>query len=89
MITEADTCRTLVLPKLYAAGWTDDQIAEQCRPNLVEYLELAPGEAALLHNSLLHSSDVNRTDVSRRAFSVCYMDGRTVSKSGEHFSKVF
>ncbi|HWY75666.1 MAG TPA: DEAD/DEAH box helicase, partial [Verrucomicrobiae bacterium] len=30
MPTEADTCRTLVLPKLYAAGWTDEQIAEQC-----------------------------------------------------------
>jgi type I restriction enzyme R subunit len=29
MGTEADTCRTLVLPKLYAAGWTDDQLAEQ------------------------------------------------------------
>lgn len=29
MSTEADTCRTLVLPKLYAAGWTDDQLAEQ------------------------------------------------------------
>lgn len=29
MASEADTCRTLVLPKLYAAGWTDDQLAEQ------------------------------------------------------------
>ncbi len=29
MPTEADTCRTLVLPKLYMAGWTDDQLAEQ------------------------------------------------------------
>lgn len=28
-ITEADTCRRYVLPKLYAAGWTDDQINEQ------------------------------------------------------------
>jgi type I restriction enzyme, R subunit len=27
--TEADTCRKYVLPKLYAAGWTDDQISEQ------------------------------------------------------------
>lgn len=27
--TEADTCRKFVLPKLYAAGWTDDQISEQ------------------------------------------------------------
>ena len=26
--TEADTCRVYVLPKLYRAGWTDDQIQE-------------------------------------------------------------
>ncbi len=29
MITEADTCRRYVLPKLYEAGWSDDQINEQ------------------------------------------------------------
>src|SRR5436309_11319510 len=29
MSTEADTCRDFVLPKLYAAGWKDDQIVEQ------------------------------------------------------------
>jgi type I restriction enzyme R subunit len=29
MLTEADTCRKYVLPKLYAAGWDDDQIFEQ------------------------------------------------------------
>ena len=29
MATEADTCRTHVLPGLYKAGWTDDQIREQ------------------------------------------------------------
>ncbi len=29
MMTEADTCRKYVLPKLYAAGWNDDQINEQ------------------------------------------------------------
>lgn len=28
-LTEADTCRKYVLPKLYASGWTDDQISEQ------------------------------------------------------------
>jgi type I restriction enzyme R subunit len=27
--TEADTCRQYVLPKLYSAGWDDDQIREQ------------------------------------------------------------
>jgi len=29
MSIEADTCRQYVLPKLYAAGWNDDQISEQ------------------------------------------------------------
>jgi type I restriction enzyme, R subunit len=29
VITEADTRRKYVLPKLYAAGWSDDQISEQ------------------------------------------------------------
>ena len=29
MITEADTCRQYVLPKLYSAGWTDGSIREQ------------------------------------------------------------
>jgi hypothetical protein len=29
MTTEADTCRRYVLPKLYAAGWNDDQISER------------------------------------------------------------
>ncbi len=29
MITEADTCRKYVLPKLYSSGWSDDQINEQ------------------------------------------------------------
>lgn len=28
-LTEADTCRRYVLPKLYSAGWIDDQISEQ------------------------------------------------------------
>jgi len=28
-ISEADTCRKYVLPKLYDVGWTDDQISEQ------------------------------------------------------------
>jgi type I restriction enzyme, R subunit len=28
-LTEADTCRKYVLPKLYAAGWDDDRISEQ------------------------------------------------------------
>ncbi len=29
MLSEADTCRTYVTPRLRAAGWSDDQITEQ------------------------------------------------------------
>ena len=28
-MTEADTCRTYVVPKLHNAGWSDEQIREQ------------------------------------------------------------
>ena len=43
----------------------------------------------LLHNWLLHRSDVNRTPIPRRAFSVCYMDGRTRANDGQIFTPVF
>ena len=56
---------------------TPEQEAEICAPEKIEYLELEPGEAVLLHNWLLHSSDVNKTESPRRAFSVCYIDARS------------
>jgi type I restriction enzyme, R subunit len=46
MPTEADTCRTLVLPKLYAAGWTDDQLAE--RRTSTKGRSIPRGESGLL-----------------------------------------
>lgn len=68
---------------------TPEQAKQYGPPERVEYLELQAGEVALLHNWLLHGSDVNKTDTPRRAFSVCYMDGRTRSKSGKSFSVIF
>ena len=53
------------------------------------YMELAAGESVLLHNWLLHASDVNHTDIPRRAYSVCYMDARTVSTSTEKYTTIF
>ena len=54
------------------------------------FLELAAGDVALLHNHLLlHASDVNRSDTSRRAFSVCYMDARTVTANGATFIRLW
>ena len=79
----------LVNPDHPSGFLSEAQAAEQCPPEKVVYLELEAGEVVLLHNWLLHSSDVNRTDISRRGFSVCYMDARTVSRSGQEFTPIF
>ena len=68
---------------------TPEQGIENAPPEKVEFLELAAGEAVLLHNWLLHRSDTNTTDISRRAFSVCYMDARTTSSHGDTFPLIF
>lgn len=75
----------------HPSGWlTEQQAHRYCPPDKVVALELAPGESVLLHNWLLHASEINDTDVARRAFSVCYMDGRTTDiGSGNHFTRVF
>lgn len=66
-----------------------EQVAAHCSGKS-EFLELKPGETVLLHNWLLHRSDKNHSNQSRRAFSVCYMDGRTRNKRhAEHFTTVF
>jgi hypothetical protein len=53
-------------------------------------LEVAAGEAILLHNLLLHRSGVNRTTHPRRAFSTAYMDALTRDrKTGQTFPRVF
>lgn len=53
-------------------------------------LEVAAGEAILLHNFLLHRSGVNRTSIPRRAVSVAYMDAATRERTtGEAFPQVF
>ncbi|MEO7718931.1 MAG: phytanoyl-CoA dioxygenase family protein [Capsulimonas sp.] len=68
---------------------SEEQVAEHCDPARIVYLEMEPGEAVLLHNWLLHRSDTNSTPQSRRAFSVCYMDGDTVASSGSHFTPLW
>ncbi len=61
-----------------------------CREEAIEYLEVAAGEALLMHNWLLRRSDVNRGGTPRRALSACYMDGRTVNTlSGKRYPIVF
>jgi phytanoyl-CoA hydroxylase len=68
---------------------TREQAAEYCSADKVEFMEVPEGESVLMHNWLLHGSDVNRTDIPRRAFSVCYMDARTVPNNGEKFTTIF
>jgi polysaccharide pyruvyl transferase WcaK-like protein len=61
-----------------------------CPDEAITYLEVEAGEALLLHNWLLHRSAVNCTDAPRRAFTTCFMDGRTMSTlTGDRFPIVF
>ena len=53
------------------------------------HLELAAGEAVLLHNWTLHRSGTNATAIPRRAFSVCYMDAATRSYRRQPFPLIF
>ncbi len=79
----------LVNPNHPSGFVSEEQAADLLKTYPVEFLELEPGESILLHNWLLHASDVNGTDVSRRAYSVCYMDGNTVDAGGGHFTRLF
>lgn len=73
----------------YGHTITPEQEAEYCSEDRIVNLVLEPGEVVLLHNWLLHRSGINQSATSRRAFSVCYMDGRTRSaKEGRLFSRI-
>jgi hypothetical protein len=79
----------LINPSHSSGFLTPEQAEEFCPKENAIHLEMEPGEVTLLHNWLLHSSDKNRTDVSRRAFSVCYADGRTQTKKGATYPLIF
>jgi phytanoyl-CoA hydroxylase len=79
----------LINPSHGSGFLTPEQAKEIAMPDKIVHLELDAGESVLMHNWLLHGSDVNRTDIPRRAFSVCYMDGRTVSSNDEKFTTIF
>lgn len=83
------THKTLLNPSHPSGFLTQEQAEEHCPESKRVFLELEAGEVALLHNWTLHGSDVNRSSQSRRAFSVCYMDGRTVDQHGKTFSHIF
>ncbi len=69
----------VINPDHGSAFLTEEQAAHHCPDAQAVHIELQPGECMLLHNWLLHRSDKNHSNQSRRAFSVCYMDGRTQS----------
>lgn len=81
--------RGLLNPEHPSGFLTPEQAKKWCTPDRVVYVELEPGEAVLLHNWLLHASDINKTSIPRRAFSVCYMDARTVDSEKREFTSVF
>lgn len=63
-----------------------DVVPEHCPVEQVLPLELEAGHAVLMHNWLIHRSGVNTSNQPRRAFTACYMDGRTRSVlTGNHF----
>lgn len=64
--------------------------AKYTQENQLIDLEVAAGEAVLLHNFLLHRSGVNRTATPRRAFSTAYMDAATRDRAtGATFPVIF
>lgn len=81
--------RKLINPEHGSGFLTEEQTQDLLRRHEPVYMELAAGEAMLLHNHLPHSSDVNNTDIARRAFSVCYMDAATVANNGETYPLIF
>ena len=43
MPTEADTCRTYIVPKLHTSGWNDEYITEQMVLTLVLIATVSAG----------------------------------------------
>lgn len=95
--TVANGCMEVVpgshrLGLLTAEGSTvrEDHAAIHCPPERRLPLEVEPGHGVLLHNWLIHRSGVNTSPISRRAFTGCYLDGRTRNRStGDLFPPVF
>lgn len=68
---------------------SDEHAALHCPPERVVPLEVESGHAILLHNWLIHRSGVNPSSQPRRAVTICYMDGRTLSVlTGDHFPMI-
>jgi type I restriction enzyme, R subunit len=74
ILTEADTCRKYVLPKLYAAGWNDDQISEQ------KYFT----DGRIVVGNKVHRRPQKRADYLlkyRRDFTIAVVEAKSVYKT--------
>jgi polysaccharide pyruvyl transferase WcaK-like protein len=79
----------LGLLSTFGSTVADEDVALHCPPQRVQSLPVEAGHAVLLHNWLIHRSGVNPSPMPRRAFTACYMDGRTQSVlTGNHFPLV-
>jgi hypothetical protein len=95
--TEANGCvrviaqshRSVVNPFDDSAFLEEKHYDQHCPPEREVPLEMQAGEVILLHNWLIHRSAVNRGNAPRRAFSICYMDARTVDFLGKKYPIVF
>ena len=85
----AGSHHSLVNPSDSSAFLEEAHYAQHCPPGREVALELEPGEIVLLHNWLIHRSGVNQSTTPRRAFSVCYIDARTVDFVGRTYPVVF
>lgn len=83
------THRSLLNPDNPSGFLAPEHLEQVAADHPLVPLELEAGEAVLLHNWTVHGSEGNHTAQSRRAFSVCYLDGRTVSASGREMTPLF
>ncbi len=94
--TQANGCVEIVpgthrlgLLSTFGSTISEEDAARHCPPERIQPLEVEAGHAVLLHNWLIHRSGVNPSPVPRRAFTSCYMDGRTQSiLTGNYFPLV-
>jgi hypothetical protein len=61
----------------YGSTVSEEGVARYCPPEAYVPLPVEAGHGVLVHNWLLHRSGINPTDSPRRAFTCCFMDGRT------------
>src|SRR5258708_16862054 len=78
LMTEADSCRKYVLPKLYASGWSDDRINEQ--------RTFTDGRIVVAGNRTIRRPQ-KRLDYLLRYrpdFSIAVVEAKPVSKNPAH-----